>query len=66
MRYEKIILGRILCKKAPQVVPAWKEVGGTLSCKIECNEYCSLPPGALIDIALLDLLAEEKQGSQNL
>ena len=23
MRYEKIILGRIRCEKAPQVVPAW-------------------------------------------
>ena len=21
------------------------EVGGTLTCEIECNEYCSLPPG---------------------
>ena len=40
------------------------EVGGTLSCEIECNTaHCLL--AALMDIALLDLLAEEKQGSQN-
>ena len=26
MRYEKIILGRICCEDAPQVVPAWKKI----------------------------------------
>ena len=26
-RYEKIILGRICCEEAPQVVPAWGDEG---------------------------------------
>ena len=40
MRYGKIILGRICCLEAPQVVPAWRIM--TILYSLSCDSGCGL------------------------
>ena len=42
MRYEEIILGRILCEEAPQVATAWYSVQCAMNCAVQYKSLCTM------------------------